>query len=136
MPAGGRASPFDRNKVEHLSNETAIIQALLAARKPLDPAPAIRRHNPPSLTCQPPGGATKPYGAILDDRHQGVLQELLTRPKWAKAELQTVTSRFGLMPWACLKTLNEWACEYFGDLLLEGGEVVAVNPSLIPIIKT
>jgi hypothetical protein len=66
----------------------------------------------------------------LDDRHKTVLRQLLQRPSWPLTELRKLTSRLGLMPLACLATLNEWATENFGDLLLEGEEIINVNMNL------
>ena len=66
----------------------------------------------------------------LDDRHKTILRQLLQRPSWPLAELRKLTCQLGLMPLACLTTLNKWATENFGDVLLEGEEIVNVNMHL------
>lgn len=66
----------------------------------------------------------------MDLRHETILKELLASPVWSLSELRALTSRFALMPWACVARLNEWATEEFGDLLLEGDETITVNQNL------
>ena len=66
----------------------------------------------------------------LDQQHRLALGEILERPTWAIAELRVVTSRLGLLPLACVARLNEWTIDRYGDLLLEGDQVLTVNDNL------
>ena len=86
---------------------------------------------PFQLTQQPPNAAgTRTQPLVLDDRHKAVLREILRRSTWTAEELRTITSRLGLMPWACVAKLNEWAMDQFDDLPLEGDETQNVNEML------
>jgi hypothetical protein len=110
-------------------NETSALHNFLAARSDGDerqvPVPANQR----SLTGL---GSSAGPGSTgdLDPQHKLFLRELLNRKRWSIADLRRLASSLGLMPWAGVAKLNEWATETFGDLLLEGEEVVIVNVNL------
>jgi hypothetical protein len=71
----------------------------------------------------------------LDDRHRSALSEIVRRPSWSKAELRSLTTQLGLMPFACLERLNLWALEKFGEPMLEGEETVVLNINLKKQLK-
>jgi hypothetical protein len=130
MPAGGRAGPFDVNKLNRLMNETFRHQDWLAARKATDQTVPFQMTQVASTTA-----SISAQSVVLDVRHKTVLREILTRSTWPAPELRTITSRLGLMPWACVAKLNLWTTETFGDLLLEGEEIVNVNKTLMEKIR-
>jgi hypothetical protein len=66
----------------------------------------------------------------LDARHKAALSQLLQRPSWQLAQVRGVTSPLGIMPSACVATLNEWATDTYGDLLFEGEEILTINAKL------
>jgi hypothetical protein len=108
--------------------ETEESQRLLAAHFP--PDEPVAKRGAGQKPSEPAPGLTS-----LDQKHEAVLRELLSRPSWPPAELRAVTSTVGLMPWACVQTLNEWAQDAYADLLLEGVEVVTVNQELAKRLK-
>jgi hypothetical protein len=111
-------------------NDTCAIQDWLAARLPAEePASstlATGSHGKPALS----NGDTAPAMNVLDEKRKAVLREILQRPSWPLADFRVVAAKAGLMPWACLTTLNEWALDTFADLLLEGDQIVNVNQNL------
>jgi hypothetical protein len=124
MPDRARAVPFDVTKLRQLMNDTAALQALLAARVPQEELPVAFQSSHDRVR------STEVQRPAIDDRHNAALRELLQRPRWTLNELRTITSRLGLMPLACIAKLNEWATDNFGDVLLEGEETITVNEHL------
>jgi hypothetical protein len=131
MPDTARAVPFDLSKFERLMQETSALHNFLAARPDADETqmPAPPRQPPFHGNADQSSGGTAPTVG-LDEHHKMALRELLKRQCWSIADLRRLASSLGLMPWACVARLNEWATETFGDLLLEGEEVVTVNVNL------
>jgi hypothetical protein len=39
------------------------------------------------------------------------------------------------MPWACVKVINEWALDNYGDLLVDGDQVLNLNQNLAKTIQ-
>jgi hypothetical protein len=81
--------------------------------------------------------APEPVGenvlAGLDPRHATLLARLLTRPEWPRDEFDKAASEAGVMPSGAMETINEWAFDYYGDALLEDGDPVVINHSLLPV---
>jgi hypothetical protein len=129
-PALGRAGPFDREKVARLMTETSAIQNLLADRLSADEPSAGVGTVEKQRKLARSDINTAPAMKGLDDKHNAVLNEILQRPSWPMAHFRVVAAKAGLMPWACLSTLNEWAFDTYADLLLEGDQIVTVNQNL------
>jgi TerB-C domain len=71
--------------------------------------------------------------AGLDAEHALLLTRLLTRSEWPRGEFDMVASEAGMMPGGAMETINEWAFDYYGDALLEDGDPVVINHSLLPV---
>lgn len=95
----------------------ALLKSIFVEEEPETPAPE-------------PAGDTAHAG--LDDEHDKLLTLLLTRPEWPRAEFDKAASEAGMMPSGAMETINEWAFDYYGDALLEDGDPVVVNHSLLP----
>ncbi len=112
-------------------SETSAIQNLLAGQLPAEeperPALGTEKPGTPALS----GSSATAAKNVLDEKHRTVLREILQRPSWALADFLALCGKTGLLPWAFVKALNEWALEACGDLLLEeGDEVLTVNQNL------
>lgn len=68
----------------------------------------------------------------LDPGHATLLAQLLTRPEWSRDEFDKAASEAGMMPGGAMETINEWAFDYYGDALLEDGDPVVINHSILP----
>jgi len=67
----------------------------------------------------------------LDERHWCALRKLLTRSAWMRSELCALARQLDLMPLACIGSLNKWALDQYGDLLLvEEEQLLTVNENL------
>jgi hypothetical protein len=102
--------------------ETEESQSFLAAHLPAEEPLANRG-------AVQKASEAAPEMTSLDQRHESVLRELLGRPSWSPAELRVVTSKVGLMSWACVDTINKWALNTHGEVLLEG-EPITVNQDI------
>jgi hypothetical protein len=71
--------------------------------------------------------------AGLDAGHATLLARLLTRPEWPRDEFDKAASEAGMMPSGAMETINEWAFDYYGDALLEDGDPVVINHSILPV---
>ena len=67
----------------------------------------------------------------LDAEHASLLQALLKQSEWSRDAFDTEARHAGLMPDGAMEAINEWAFDHFDDALLEDGEIVAVNASLL-----
>jgi hypothetical protein len=115
--------------------ETTAIHGWLAARLPADetlPAGDLEK----AARILQPASDSSFYTPTLDARHKAALNQLLQRPSWQLAQVRSVTSPLGLMPLACVATLNEWASDTHGELLFEGEEILTVNAKLKQRIHT
>ena len=112
--------------------ETSEIRDWLAARLPAEkPACPLRPTEKPGT---PDTGTTKTTN-VLDEKHRAVLRQILHRPTCPLADFRGIAAKAGLMPWACMKTLNEWALANFSDLLLDGDQVLNLNQNLAKTIQ-
>jgi hypothetical protein len=71
--------------------------------------------------------------AGLDREHTVLVTQLLTRSNWPRATFDSAVSEVGLMPSGAMETINEWAFDHFGDALLEDGDPIVVNRTLVPV---
>ncbi len=68
----------------------------------------------------------------LDGRFHAILLELLERPFWTKAELDSVARRHKLMPLSACEAINTWSEDCLSDLLiLEQGDGYAIQSQLL-----
>lgn len=67
----------------------------------------------------------------LDRRHEALLHELATRSEWERVEFEQLCRSMDLLPGGALESLNEWAFERFDEAIVEDGDVVVVNLSLL-----
>ena len=54
----------------------------------------------------------------LDRRYHAVLQGLLTKQTWTKAEARSLVAEHSLMMGAVLETINSWSEQQYGDFLI------------------
>ena len=108
--------------------ETSEIRDWLGARLPADGCPV-----------RPTAKPTKPESGTnlneLDEKHRAVLREILHRPTCPLVDFRGIAAKAGLMPWACVKVINEWALDNYGDLLVDGDQVLNLNQNLAKTIQ-
>lgn len=67
----------------------------------------------------------------LERRHRAFLGELLTRREWPRQDLDNLARSFSLMTDGAIEAINEWAFERYGDALIEDGDPMSVNGTLL-----
>lgn len=108
---------LNREHIAALQQETREVATLLGAIFAEDEAP------PPA-----PAAVPGPYGLDLD--HAALLCQLLTRPQWARAELEALADRYDLMLEGALEVLNDVIVDQLGELLAKGEDPIDINPTL------
>ena len=125
---------LDLERIARLREETAAVGAVLGAifdsegEDTHDTGGAAVADTPPSSTPtgQPGSGPATLPG--LDARHSALLQRLLPRPEWSRAELDQICSELGLMPDGAIERVNEASFDAFDEPILEGDDPIEVNP--------
>lgn len=111
---------IDMAKVAALRAESAKVSDLLGSIfKEEDQPPA-----PPMDTQEL---QDEPALLGLDPDHAGLLQTLMARPQWSRAELEDICSERGMMVDGALERINEAALDAFGDPLIEGDDPLEVH---------
>ena len=56
---------------------------------------------------------------------------LLTRPEWARTELESFAKHAGLMLDGALEQINEAMLDLFDEMLIEGDDPIEINQDLL-----
>ncbi len=129
-PARASGLTLDPRKVEAKLAETEQVASLLEQIfLEEDPAAARPAMVPPVGTA-----AAEPAGetvAGLDVAHSTLLRELAARPSWERIEVERLAASFALLPDGALEVLNEAAYARCGAPLLEGDEIIEIEPEIL-----
>lgn len=118
------------------------VQAVPAAPKPVDRRAAIRAeteaaaailadvfgaHETEDVPTAIPGNQLE----TLESRLANLLQALLERESWPRADFDRLARELSLIPGAALENLNSWGFDQYDDLLLEDGDPIIVNRDIV-----
>ncbi|NHO31397.1 hypothetical protein GOB85_02610 [Acetobacter sp. LMG 1636] len=127
-PTSGPASSdilIDMTKVHTLIKETREVDTLLAriyedepAEPVTEPLPASQGQNPLRFTG-------------LNPACSRLLETLATQEEWTRDAFETCALTLGLMPDGALEAINEWAYDTFDEELIEDGEPLILNMTLL-----
>ncbi len=67
----------------------------------------------------------------LGAEHADLLEALIARPEWSRAEFEAQAETLGLMPDGALEAINEWGYDTFDEELIENGDPLTVNVALL-----
>lgn len=67
----------------------------------------------------------------LDATLAAFVTKLISKPSWSRADFDGAACEAGLMPNGCLEAINEWAFDHFEEPLIEDGEIMTINGSLV-----
>lgn len=67
----------------------------------------------------------------VSDANAELLRQLSTQTTWTRAEFDSLATALGLLPNGALESLNDAAFETCGESLLEGGDVLEINPDVL-----
>jgi tellurite resistance protein len=117
-------------------------RAVPAAPKPVDRRAAIRAETEAAAailagvfdaheTEYVPTAAPGNQPEALEPRLANLLQTLLERESWPRADFERLARELSLIPGAALENLNSWGFDRYEDLLLEDGDPIVVNRDIV-----
>ncbi|MBI2927469.1 MAG: TerB family tellurite resistance protein [Verrucomicrobia bacterium] len=138
-----RAEGFalDMSRVYAITNETKEVVGMLAVVMEEEQEEAESSSRIVATVAQSSKVVEQPAGSAgaratarfdgLDAAFHPILERLLGRDSWPRAEFHALASEFHFMPLNIHDTINEWADEALGDFLLEGEDPIVVRRALI-----
>jgi hypothetical protein len=123
---------LDADRIAALQKDTARVSALLSEIFVEEEVPAPETAPSRDAEC----AAVTPLLLGLDEAHEAFARLLLSRPRWARSELEDAASDLGLMLDGALEQVNEAAIDIFDTPLCEGGDPVDVNTELLEKVAT
>lgn len=81
--------------------------------------------------AETPQAATSSAFAGLSQQCAKLAAVLITREQWVRAEFDAEAKGLGLMPGGALEEINEWAFDKLGEALLEDGDPLVVNRTIL-----
>ncbi len=129
---------LDTERIKQISENTKRVNAILAKVFQTDESDGIKEDERLQPTM-PASDAldtreSDPFDG-LEPRHRRFLAELITRREWPRQDLDTLARSFSLMTDGAIEAINEWAFERYGDALIEDGDPMTVNGTLLAQVK-
>ena len=113
---------IDMAKVAALKAESTKVSALLGAIFREEDRPQVL-----AATTDTQELPEEPTLLGLDQEHSDLLQTLMGRPQWSRAELEDICSERGMMVDGALERINEAALDTFDEPLIEGDDPLEVH---------
>jgi hypothetical protein len=125
---------LDTERIQQISENTKRVNAILAKVFQTDESDGSKADGR-LPTTMPASDAldtreSDPFDG-LEPRHRRFLAELITRREWPRQDLDTLARSFSLMTDGAIEAINEWAFERYGDALIEDGDPMTVNGTLL-----
>jgi hypothetical protein len=67
----------------------------------------------------------------LGAEYIALAEKLIAKPTWLRADFEAAAVEAKLMPDGALEAINEWAFDRFDEPLIEDGDTLIVNASLL-----
>jgi hypothetical protein len=116
---------LDREKIKAVQAETEKVSSDLAQifmeETPIDPLEHPSRQV-----------AEHPRFQGLDPKLAQVLERLLEQQKWTRVAYEDIARGQGQMPDGAMEAINEWSLEQYDAVILEDGDPVFVDHSILP----
>lgn len=124
---------LDAARIATLQEDTARVSALLS-KIFTEEAPNVPAPLPAAAPeAEPEDALPSPLG--LDEAHAALVRLLLSRPEWARSELEDAAADLDLMLDGALEQINEAAFDTFDEPLCEGDDPLTVNTDLLEKIE-
>lgn len=128
--AGG-GFQLDRERIAALQKDTERVSALLSTIFTED------QETTPPVSMEPqdtePTVSTGLLG--LDEAHSSLVRMLLSRPEWARQDLEDIAEDLELMLDGALEAINEAALDAFDAPLIEGENPLSINAEVVEKIE-
>src|SRR6185437_1668203 len=132
VQAGKQGFHLDAERIAALQEDTVRVSALLS-KIFAEEADSLHESAAPTSEPEVEDKANAPLG--LDEDHSALLRLLLSRPEWARAELEDAAADLDLMLDGAMEQINEAAFEAFDEPLFEGEDPISVNTKLLEKIE-
>lgn len=119
---------LNTDAVRKVIDDTKAVQHLLAAVfDEQESSEAAPKPSPDPVSRQ----AGAPCAVGLPERYQPILQVLLTEAEWERVAFVALARRHHLMPEDTIASINLWAEESLGELLIEESDRLYVHADLV-----
>ena len=122
-PPKAAQSGFDKERLKRVRQETERVSSVLA-----DIFAEEVEDNPDHTA--PEVDAAEPFPG-LDGDCAAFLKVLATKLSWSRAAFELAAREADLMPDGALEAINEWAFEHFDEPIIEDGDPLTLNASLL-----
>jgi hypothetical protein len=121
---------LDKAKIEQLKAVSAEVTRKLTMIFDAGDEPEVES-KPKETVPAEPDAATEGTLLHLDSAHAELLEVLLGRPQWTRAEFEELCSDKGLMPDGAIERINDAAFAKFDQALIEGDDPLEVSTQLL-----
>ncbi len=126
QPSSGYAIPSPPRPANSIQLDMAAVKAKLAQSAQVSAILEDIFVQDEHASALPPV-VTPTSSSKIPDAHRILLSQLVTRPTWSRAEFETMSAGYGLMPDGAIDALNEAAFEHTGSPVLEGDDPLQVD---------
>lgn len=121
---------LDKAKIEQLKAVSAEVTRKLTVIFDAGDEVAVESKTKETVPAEP-DSATEGTLLHLDSAHAELLEVLLGRPQWTRAEFEELCSDKGLMPDGAIERINDAAFAKFDQALIEGDDPLEVSTQLL-----
>jgi uncharacterized tellurite resistance protein B-like protein len=118
---GKGTNEIDPAKLQQVVAETRKVSEMLST---------IFVENEEEQVETPQAASTSAF-AGLSQECANLAAVLIAKEQWARTEFDAEAKRLGLMPGGALEEINEWAFDKLGEALLEDGDPLVVNRTIL-----
>jgi uncharacterized tellurite resistance protein B-like protein len=126
------AAPMNQELIHRIIAETQAVQEMIGQ--------VMQEEEETEGANGGPDAETEPANSLpakgrpapgLPDRFQPLLEALLQQDQWSIADFENLVRSNNLLPNDARARINEWAEESLGDMLIEEGEPLRINRTLL-----
>jgi uncharacterized tellurite resistance protein B-like protein len=121
---------LDKAKIEQLKAVSAEVTRKLTVIFDAGDEVAVESKPKETIPAEP-DAATEGTLLHLDSAHAELLEVLLGRPQWTRAEFEELCSDKGLMPDGAIERINDAAFAKFDQALIEGDDPLEISTQLL-----
>ncbi|WP_372023099.1 TerB N-terminal domain-containing protein (plasmid) [Tistrella mobilis] len=120
---------LDMSRIERIRHDTAQVSALLSGIF-VDETQAAAPPEPELAPTEDEGTDRDAFDG-LDQRHEALLRQIAAHGEIPRETFRELCSSAGLMPDGTIETLNEWAFDRFDAPIVEDGDPLVIDTTLL-----
>nr|WP_276556854.1 TerB N-terminal domain-containing protein [Rhodoblastus acidophilus] len=122
-PPQPRKVGLDHDRLRRVRQETERVSSVLAE--------VFIEEAPMAAPSAPAESKSESDFEGLDEAHAAFVLTLIAQPVWTRHDFEDAAGRAGLMADGALEVINEWAFDQYDEALLDEGEKIEINPSIM-----